>query len=297
MIQQIKKTINFINAHPIASKHKLKAYFQFVFWQFSQLIFPKSKIIDFVKPTKLLVSKGMTGATGNIYSGLHEFFDMGFLLHFLRADDLFFDIGANVGTYTVLAAGVNKARVVSFEPVPSTFNSLNNNIKLNRLESLVSLNNIGIGAGKSVMKFTSQHDTVNHVLAKGEFSENVLEIQVESIDELIKIHGCPALIKIDVEGFETEVINGMDLTLKDLQLKVIIIELNGSGSRYDYDESLIHKKLLENGFYPFEYLPYSRELIKLNSYGNLNTIYIRDIEFATNRVSQASFFEVFNEKI
>jgi hypothetical protein len=42
--------------------------------------------------------------SGNIYAGLHEFGDMAFVLHFLRAGDLFADVGANIGSYTVLAS-------------------------------------------------------------------------------------------------------------------------------------------------------------------------------------------------
>jgi hypothetical protein len=49
-------------------------------------------------------TSGMTGATGNLYVGLHEFEEMAFLLHFLRPGDLFADVGANVGSYTILAA-------------------------------------------------------------------------------------------------------------------------------------------------------------------------------------------------
>jgi len=43
--------------------------------------------------------------------------DMGFLLHFLRKDDLFLDVGANIGSYTVLAGGAVGAKSISFEPV------------------------------------------------------------------------------------------------------------------------------------------------------------------------------------
>ena len=48
----------------------------------------------------------MTGATGNIYCGLHEFIELTFLLHLLRPNDLSLNIGANVGSYIILAARV-----------------------------------------------------------------------------------------------------------------------------------------------------------------------------------------------
>ena len=112
---------NAVNKHPLASKHKLKAYFKFVKWQISQALKPGVRKISFAGNTSLLVKKGMTGATGNIYFGLHEFEEMSFLLHFLNEADTFYDVGANIGSYTILAAGVCGAKVCSFEPVPSTF--------------------------------------------------------------------------------------------------------------------------------------------------------------------------------
>ncbi len=59
----------------------------------------------------------MTGATGNIYAGLHEFDDMAFFLHLLRPEDMFADVGSNIGSYTILASGVVGAKSVAFEPV------------------------------------------------------------------------------------------------------------------------------------------------------------------------------------
>jgi predicted RNA methylase len=72
----------------------------------------------------------MTGATQKIYCSLQEFEDMALLLHVLRPGDLFVDVGANVGSYTILAAGVCGANVISIEPVPSTFTHLADNIHL-----------------------------------------------------------------------------------------------------------------------------------------------------------------------
>jgi Met-10+ like-protein len=87
----------------------------------------------------------MHGATGNIYCGLHEFAEMAFTLHLLRPGDLFADIGANVGSYTVLAAGVCGARVVAVEPGPAAGAALAKNIALNRLGDRVSVAAVALG--------------------------------------------------------------------------------------------------------------------------------------------------------
>ena len=80
-------------------------------------------------------------------------------------------------------------------------------------------------------------------------------------------------------------------------LKAIIIELNGSGGRYGYDESLIHQTLLSHSFKPFNYDPFKRKLTELNSYGSNNTLYLRDLNFIKNRLNVAPSFEVFGESM
>ena len=132
---KFKLTFGFILNHPLGKKHPLKSIFRFFFWQLQTIIFPGRHIKTFISPAKFYAHRGLTGVTGNIYTGLHEFNDMGFLLHFLRADDIFFDIGANVGSYTLLASGVIKATTTAIEPIPSTFKMLSDNIALNHLQN------------------------------------------------------------------------------------------------------------------------------------------------------------------
>ena len=207
--------VNFINVHPLAKKHKTISYFKLLKWQLSQFINPRERIVSFTNKTFLAVSKGMTGATGNIYLGLHEFNDMGFLLHFLRDEDVFFDIGANIGSYTILASGHCKAKSIAFEPINKTFQTLKQNIELNKLEDLVIIKNIGIGDSEGILTFTNSMDTINHVTASSENSALVSKIPVYPGDYFFKDFGCPCLIKIDVEGYEDWVIRGMPLILKN----------------------------------------------------------------------------------
>lgn len=300
MITRIKYLVNlirYINNHPLGKKHKLLSYSKFIKWQIAQFIKPQEKQVTFTSSTKLIVKKGMTGATGNIYLGLHEFNDMGFLLHFLMPNDIFFDIGANVGSYTVLASGHCKALTYCFEPIPSTFDSLQKNIVANNIQNLVREKNIGLGDKEAVLLFTKGMDTVNHVVSsiKDEVGKEMMEVKVLTADSFLKETDCPLLIKIDVEGFETSVLNGMDSILNNEKLKGIIIELNGSGLRYGFDENLIHSKLLFAGFSAFAYDPFRRKLTNLKEYGDFNTIYLRDLNFIKNRLANAQDVNIFSE--
>ena len=247
--------------------------------------------------TKLVATKGLTGITGNIYTGLEDFSDMSFLLHFLQPQDFFADIGANAGSYTVLASGYSEAKTLAFEPVPSTFKWLSKNIELNGIRERVEAFNIGLGSKRGKINFTLNHGTVNHVAADHELTtkENLIIVEIYSFDEIISKYQVPSLIKIDVEGFETEVLAGMSNTLNASELKAVIIELNGSGFRYGFDESFIHNKLTELNFLPYLYNPFRRSFQKLETFGSHNTIYIRDIDFVNERVKNAANIKVFSE--
>ncbi|MEJ7610052.1 MAG: FkbM family methyltransferase [Ferruginibacter sp.] len=284
-----------ISKHPLAGKHPFKAYSRFLKWQISQLLFPGIRKVSFIENTSLLVKKGMTGATGNIYCGLHEFEEMGFLLHFLREEDTFIDVGANIGSYTVLASGLCRARSVSFEPVPSTFFHLEENIRINNIGHLATLWNAGAGAKTGKLKFTSGLDTVNHVLSENEQSENFLEVIIYPIDEIIGESAGVRLIKIDAEGFETEVLRGMSEMLKNEELRAIIIELNNSGERYGFHDGDIHEKLLGHDFKPYSYEPFTRRLTLQSSFNDVNTIYLRDADFVIQRLHSAKKRTIFSE--
>ena len=137
--------LKFIANHPLNRQHKIKAISRFAKWQINSRLNPYPVVYNYTDRTKLIIQRSMTGATGNLYCGLHEFNDMGFLLHFLRSDDLFIDIGANIGSYTILAAGHIGASVVSVEPVPKTFEYLKNNIAINQIDSKVVTHNLALG--------------------------------------------------------------------------------------------------------------------------------------------------------
>jgi hypothetical protein len=115
----------FLVTHPLTKDRKIRTLTRWLRWQIGSRVLGCSVAVPFVNNTRLLVKPGMTGATGNIYCGLHEFEDMAFVLHLLRPGDLFVDIGANIGSYTILA-GATGANAISFEPVPSTFDTPDN---------------------------------------------------------------------------------------------------------------------------------------------------------------------------
>lgn len=290
--------LKFITSHPINQRQKFASIRRFANWQVSSRLAPGAILYDWINGSKFLVRTGETGLTGNIYTGLHEFSDMGFVLHALRPEDTFADVGANVGSYTILAGSAVGASGYAFEPVPSTYGKLVDNIRLNRMEDRVRAFNVGLAQAEGVIRFTSDLDTVNHALAENERSANSIEVKVTSLDRVIS-EKQPNLLKIDVEGYETPVLCGAEKTLLNPQLHSIIMELNGSGNRYGFDESRLLRLLLDKGFMPFSYDPLSRNLTSLNGKNQAqgNTIFIRNEALVRERIASAPKFNVFGVSV
>jgi FkbM family methyltransferase len=295
---QFYRMLRFITEHPLNRKRKVASMIRLVSWQLRSRIASSPVTIKFVNDAKLLVRPGMTGATGNIYTGLHEFEDMAFVLHVLRTSDLFVDVGANVGSYTILASAALGAKTIAFEPIPTTYGHLVDNIDLNGVHDLVIAHNIGVGAERGELIFTSSLDTVNHVLGAAESDIASTKIAVNTLDEMLG-ESRPTVIKIDVEGFETRVIDGAGKALSRDTLLAVVMELNGSGERYGFDESTLHARMLGYAFRPFTYSPFTRQLLSLEGKKSTsgNTLYIKNLERVQERLVSAQPFTVLGHTI
>jgi FkbM family methyltransferase len=278
--------------HPLNKQRPLAALGRFLTWQLGTRLLGAPVAVPFAGSTRLLVRRGMAGATGNVYYGLQEFEDMAFVAHVLRPADLFVDVGANVGSYTVLAAGVSGAHCVALEPVPATYGNLLDNVHLNDLMSRVQCHNVAAGSEAGTLAFTANLDALNHAVSENESAGTTLEVPVTTLDSLLEAQ--PTLIKIDVEGFETRVIEGAGETLRSPNLLGVLMELNGSGSRYGFDERLLHERMLSLGFQAASYDPMARALTRrqLNGRCEGNMIYLRRWSDAESRVKAAKRIQV-----
>lgn len=288
--------MRFILGHPVNRGRAAPALINFLRWQVSSRLATGPMVHEWVHGTRFLVRRGETGLTGNIYTGLHEFADMAFVLHFLRAEDLFIDVGANVGSYTLLACAARGASGVAFEPLPQTHARLVDNIRLNQMEGRVQALNCGVSAEPGTLLFSSGEDTMNHALAPGEASEGAVSVQVVTLDDATRGLS-PVLMKIDVEGFEWPALQGAQALLAQASLRAVIMELNGSGQRYGFDESMLLGTMLDLGFRTHAYDPVGRRLLDLGG-KNLesgNTLFVRDVDFVARRLAQADGFTVFDK--
>ena len=155
-------------------------------------------------------------------------------------EDIFYDVGANVGMYSIFAAVHCQCQVFAFEPESQNFSLLCKNIYLNSLCPLVTPLCVAISDNLSISSLNlSQFDwdgggschsfgqEVGFNLSPrvSPFKQSVVGL---SIDQLHSLHKFPSPnhLKIDVDGFEHLVINGATQLLSSTELKSICIELN-----------------------------------------------------------------------
>lgn len=279
------QTTRFILTHPIGRRRPLGNLLGFMRWQVRSRIVSGPVTIPWVAGTRLVVERGMHGATGNLYVGLHEPDDMAFALHCLRPDDWFADVGANVGSYTILAAGVAGARVHAFEPIATSFAHLSRNVRANDLAGRVTLHRVAVGAHAGRVSMASADDTTNRVLGPGERVPGAIEVDVVRLDDALA-GVSPTLIKIDVEGFEAEVLTGAATVLA--RSAALIVEV----SRH-HDE--VFALVAAAGLRPCRYDGLERRLAVLERPApsrSGNFLFVRDPEWARARCASAPLREV-----
>lgn len=284
----VSNTLKFIVQHPLNRGRRAQALVGFLKWQVGSRLVPGQVVFNWVNGARVIARPGESGLTGNIYCGLHEFPDMAFLLHVLSSEDLFIDIGANVGSYTILACASKGAKGYCFEPVPATFERLMDNIRINNLAGHVEALNLGLSDKEGELVFTSGENSMNHVVADNEPSLEVVRVKVLPLDMILKDKS-PSVLKIDVEGFETPVLNGAQATLSNESLHSVIMELNGCGSRYGFNEDDILRMMSSHGFSTYSYEPFSRKLTSLGGKKCLsgNTLFVRNEEVVRDKIAKS----------
>lgn len=268
--------LKWLVSHPLnkrTASGPLKAISRLARWQAACRLMPVGMTLPFVNSTVLLAERGMTGATGNWYCGLHEASEMGFVLHSLRENDLFVDVGANIGSYSILAAGAVGADVISIEPIPETYSRLERNVTLNNLTSQIRLYNLGVSSERTTLQFTKSLDTMNRLAIPGEDIE-CLDVEVTTLDDILGDRTAN-VVKIDVEGHELAALRGATLTLSNPALRAVILETNQCGERYGVDDHQLVNEMDRYGFSRFTYNPLTRRLIPIRS-SSSNSIFVRD---------------------
>ena len=150
---------------------------------------------------------------------------------------VFFDIGANIGVFSLYAAVKRGCSVVAFEPESQNYACLNKNIYLNGLSEKITALNVGLHDRVAIDYLNlgaMESGAANHSIGESidwrgdsycpEFKQAVLTYSLDCLLEKFQL-SFPAHIKIDVDGNELRILEGAAETLKNNSLRSVLIEM------------------------------------------------------------------------
>ena len=127
--------IKYIWNHPNCKHIQVQSLLKFAGWQLYKRITKQAVDIQLTPGVKIRCYPNGYAASAVLYCGLYDYDEMNFLLRYLRPEDSFLDIGANVGVYSLLAASkIKLGTVYSFEALPKNHQRLEENLKLNQFQ-------------------------------------------------------------------------------------------------------------------------------------------------------------------
>jgi FkbM family methyltransferase len=286
-MQRRSVILRFILDHPINRGHRVQAVARYAGWQVWRRLARRPMTVNFWRGLRVRVYPDLPYSWTAIYFGLAEYDDMMFTLRYLRPGDAFLDIGANIGFYSLLASSVNRgAPVVAFEPHPVTSRRLRENVAINS-SSNIHVREVALGSATGFAMLTSDLGERNRIETGAEGA--AVQVVVATLDGELSGFGFDpasvALVKIDTEGFEANVLAGAHRLLDARPGPVWMVELTGLGTRYGSDDASIYAMFAERGYRPFVYVAADSRFAVHEGSEAGNLIFARDPEAVSTRLT------------
>lgn len=152
------------------------------------------------------------------------------LLDAVNAGTIVWDVGANVGLYTRRFLEREAQHVVCFEPAPDAVATLRRQFGAGTpFEGRVCVVPVALARSRGTLRFAADGASPTNHLIRSSDTAGTIEVQVRAGDDVLRDHRLPHphVIKIDVEGFELDVLEGLSgAVLADPQLRAVFVEVH-----------------------------------------------------------------------
>lgn len=214
-------------------------------WQKGWLPKPRSSATALLRDGRLLRCKLADRTQRTMYFGLFEPRETRLLAELLSPGDTFIDVGAHIGWFTTLASrlvGV-AGHVIACEPYPSNATILKENLTRNDCINVRVVED-ALGAHQGTISLAKAGGDTGGVTALDWAWDGRVEVPMNTLDEISNGLDPITMIKVDVEGWEAQILRGGTKTLA--QTKYVLIEINPAalkkaGSSPEEIFDLLHK--------------------------------------------------------
>ena len=185
----------------------------------------------------------------------------------VKDNSVFIDVGANVGYYTIWASQFNpNGKIYSFEPNDLNFERLQENISCNNLNAQISSVKKAVAATHGFISMTADLDTLNHIIKEGNKVSNTLQVECISLDDFAAQESILYIdyLKIDVEGFELEVLFGAKELILENKIGIIQLEINNALSHSGHSSYEVVDFFKEHNYKLCSYDVIKGKLIEIN---------------------------------
>lgn len=231
-----------------------------------------------------------------IYCQEFELKERQFLNAFLRPGDVFVDVGANIGLFSLLAARrVGKSgKVYAFEPTTKIYERLCENVQLNQFSNILCFQ-LALSDERGEFPFFASQDgfdawnSLAQPIAGDSFSVETVETTTwDTFAEKHSLVGRVTMMKVDVEGWETRVVSGASTMLSRVDAPVLQVEFTEKAARSANSSCTeLYHKLQKLDYEMFAYDEKSRTLIPYpprENYPQINLIAAKQSREAVTRI-------------
>lgn len=165
-----------------------------------------------------------------ILDGVREQESTKIMKWFLHPDDVILEVGANIGYYVLIESSIlsDQGFIYAVEPALDNIDLLKKNVKLNNVRN-IEINNMALsgkkGTAKLYMSKASNFYSLGKVVGMHK-SRKYVEVKTDTVDNFLENNRPITFLRMDIEGHEVEVINGMKKTLQSPHLKRMFIEIH-----------------------------------------------------------------------
>lgn len=285
------KTLAYIWAHPNCRNKKIQSFLKFFSWQVYKRLTHQHWDLQLLPNVKLRCYPDSTSAAAVHYCELYDYDEMNFLLRYLRTEDLFLDIGANVGVYTLLAASkIHAGSLHSFEVLPKNYARLQENIKLNQFNQVNTYALAVSHQSGTVALNVADEDSIPFISQTK--TDNTITVPTDTLDNLLQ--NCSltnlTLAKMDIEGAELLALKGAVSLLKQQRPYVWILEINDAVNNFDYRKQDVVDFLQKYGYNLYRYSADTNQVspITLEQQQGNNVLAIADfaLDFVRDRLAE-----------